>query len=111
MILPKGETHAYMFHHFLTQRRVIHVPDSWLVAIAALLGYLTSQWLNGWYPRQKWTRRHRQIVIGVVAGLTGLSALVSLQLFISAGILVSWTLPTLLFWIYLLRTLRRKTHA
>ncbi|NEQ99388.1 MAG: CHASE2 domain-containing protein, partial [Cyanothece sp. SIO2G6] len=70
MILPKGETHAYMFHHFLTQRRVIHVPDSWLVAIAALLGYLTSQWLNGWYPRQKWTRRHRQIVIGVVAGLT-----------------------------------------
>ncbi|MGK7890107.1 MAG: CHASE2 domain-containing protein [Leptolyngbyaceae cyanobacterium] len=111
MMLPKGESHAYMFHHFIAQRRVVHVPDSWLVAIAALIGYLTSHWLNGQYPRQQWTRRRRHIVIGAMVSLTGSSALISLQLFISAGILLSWTLPTLLFWIYLLRTLRRKTHV
>ncbi|MEB3230873.1 MAG: CHASE2 domain-containing protein [Leptolyngbyaceae bacterium] len=110
-LLPKGEGHAYMFHHFLTQRRVIHIPTSWMVAIAALLGYLLNQWLHRLYPPAKWTRRHRHSLIGMLTGLTGLSALVSLQLFISAGILFPWTLPTVLFWIYQLRMVRKKPHA
>ena len=110
-VFPKGEGHAYMVHHFLTQRQVIHVPDSWVVAIAALFGYITAQWLKGAYPRSQWTHLQRRRLTLGFAGLTGLSGLGSLQLYISAGVLLPWTLPTVLVWIYILRVLRRKPNV
>ncbi|MEM9213697.1 MAG: CHASE2 domain-containing protein [Cyanobacteria bacterium P01_F01_bin.150] len=108
---PKGEAHAYMVHHFLTQRKVIHVPDSWVVAIAALFGYVTAQWIKVAYPHSQWTHLQRRRLTLGFTGLTGLSGLASLQLYISAGVLLPWTLPTVLVWIYILRVLRRKPNV
>lgn len=36
--LTGGEIHAYMLHHFLTNRIVIPIPDFWMTWVGAFLG-------------------------------------------------------------------------
>lgn len=99
--LTGGEVHAYMIHHFLNRRLVVPIPDLWLIGVAALLGKLTAK---TWEFRSS---KRRQQWILVLAGIT-IYGLVSLQVYVSAAILLPWVLPTLTFWSYALPVLLKK---
>jgi len=100
-IFPGGEAHAYMTHHFLTQRLVMPIPGFWLVLAVIPLGKGLSLLL---------AQRHRRwMAIGVAATMG--YGLVSLQLYLVPGILMPWLLPSATIWIYLLLALMRSNHA
>ena len=40
-VLTGAEVHGYSIHHFLNQHLVRHIPDLWMVGLAALLGKVT----------------------------------------------------------------------
>ena len=83
--LTGGEAHAYMVHHMLTPRLVYPIPDLWLLLPAAWLGkelYLL-------FFRRGW-RRHRWALWG---GIVGGYSLISLQAYLSAGLLFPIGLP------------------
>lgn len=108
---PGGEIHAYTIHHMLNQRMVIPIPDLWMVAITGLLtkfillqfNYQERQqrksYLNPWKPPTSF----------VIA--TAIYTTLSLQLYVSAAILLPLALPLLTFWLYVLTLLRRKPHG
>jgi hypothetical protein len=96
-----GEAHAYMTHHFLTHRLVIPIPDIWMILTAALMGKGLSLMLI----------QHKQRWFLISSGLTILYGLLSLQLYISAALLLPWVLPSTTFWIYILPQLKRKNNV
>jgi hypothetical protein len=120
-VFPGGEAHAYMIHHFLNQRLVVPIPDLWLVGVAALLGKGTALALeNGKGEREKGKRKRILFLLPdktgkwvlLASSATALYGLVSLQLYITAGVLWPWSLPAATFWTFVLLTLsKRKSHA
>ncbi|MBE9142295.1 CHASE2 domain-containing protein [Planktothrix mougeotii] len=96
-VLPGGEVHAYMTHHFIQQRFVIPIPDLLLILIAALFGKGATLSLA--------TVRPQKIkYILVFLGLTGIYGLGSVQVYITGELLLPWVLPTLMFWMYIFLT-------
>jgi hypothetical protein len=95
-----GEVHAYMLHHFLTQRLVVPIPDFWMVGIMAFLGKTTVLALQDRALR----RDHGYLLLG---GATVAYGVLSLQVFLSAAILLPWLLPSVTFWIYALPMVNR----
>ena len=95
---------AYMIYQLLTQRLVVNIPELWTIAIAGLIGKGIALRLNI-HSRQlsKWR-------IGL-AGCTVAYALVALQIYLSAAVLLPVFLPSAAFWIYVLPTLRRKSDG
>jgi CHASE2 domain/CHAT domain len=100
-----GEVHAYMLYQFLNQRLVVPIPDLWMIGMAALLGKGTV------LVFQERLRRHRTKWSILLASTTAVYGVVSLQLYISAAVLLPWFLPSLTFWTYVLPELRRNNHA
>jgi hypothetical protein len=97
--LTGAEAHAYMLHHYLTDRLVIPIPDLWMIGLAALLGRGTVLLRQG--------RSIRRQGLLQLAGATALYGVISLQVFISAAILLPWLLPSIVYWLYVL-PLRRQ---
>jgi hypothetical protein len=107
--LPKltgAEAHAYMVHHLLNQRLVMPIPDVWLVGLTALIGKVVILVLQ-----KRQSRLHRQLLLTGLAGATLLYGWVSLQLYISAAILVPWLLPAVTLWVYFLLNLKGRRHV
>lgn len=99
--LTGGEVHAYMIHHFLNRRLVVPIPDLWLIGVAIVLGKLTVEfWKNP--PLRK-----HQLWFMLIGG-TSIYGLVSLQVYISAAILLPWVLPIVTVWAYALPLLLKK---
>ncbi len=90
-----GEVHAYILHHFLTQRLVVPIPDAWLILLAALLGKSARILV---LPRVNQRRRW----FGILAGASVVYVGVSWQVFISLALLWPIVLPLSVFWFYLL---------
>ena len=103
--LTGGEANAYTIHHQMAQRFVIPIPDLWIMGIAVLLG---KGVMLRFKPQLQWTKKQRILAFISVAALYGI---VSLQLYISAAILLPLVLPTAIFGIYTLSDLRRKPHV
>ena len=101
--LTGGEAIAYMIHHQLNRRLVIPIPDLWMLGIAVLLA-------KGAQLRRRsgWTAKQR---LSEFVAATLLYGLISLQLYISAAVLLPWLLPTALFGAYVLPALKRKPHG
>ncbi|MGD1701165.1 CHASE2 domain-containing protein [Dapis sp. BLCC M229] len=93
-----GEVHTYMVHHFLKQRLVIPIPNLWLIGIAALLGKGVVLMLEN---NSNSKTQQKEIILSSLFLLTLIYALASLQIYISAAILLPWLLPSLTFWIYI----------
>ncbi len=119
-VFPGGEAHAYMIHHFLTQRLVVPIPDLWLVGVAVLLGKGTALAVeNAKGESKKGKRKIRLFLLpsgrgkwALLAGATGIYGLASLQLYITSAVLLPWSLPVGAFWTYvLLGQFERKFHA
>jgi hypothetical protein len=95
-----GEIHGYMLHHLITQRLVVPIPDLWMVGVAVIVG-------KGMVlARQHRPLSHRQGYLWLVAG-TAAYGLLSLQLYISAAILLPWLLPSVTVWVYALPMVHR----
>lgn len=99
-ILTGGEVHAYMIHHWLNRYLVIPIPDLWMILVAAGLGKALALKLESSSYPQKY------LIFGFLITYF-LYSLVSLQSYISLGILLPWLFPSLTFFIYVLPTLRK----
>lgn len=102
-ILTGGEVHGYMIHHWLTRHLIIPIPDFWMILVAAGLG-------KAILLRLETTTYHRKYLALVFLSIQFLYSLVSLQSYISLGIILPWLFPSLIFWIYLLPTLKKLNH-
>ena len=103
---PGGGAHAYMIHHFLNQRIVTPIPDLWLVLIAALLGkgiILVVEKVN----KEKLQQKEEQVFLLLdtkgkwfllLTGATVIYGLASLQLYISAAVVLPFVLPMATIW-------------
>ncbi|KAM3100111.1 CHASE2 domain-containing protein [Phormidesmis sp. 146-12] len=91
-----GEALSYMVHHFLSQRLVIPIPDLWMVIVAAIAakGLSLSSWKRKYY---------------ILAASTAIYSSLSLQLFISAAIVLPILLPSAIAWLFFL-PFQRKQH-
>ncbi len=96
MTFTGGENHAYLVHHFLEQRLVIPIPNLWLIGVAALLGKGAVLMLENNSKTQK-----NAIILLLLFLLTLIYGIATLQIYISAAILLPWLLPSLTFWIYI----------
>jgi CHASE2 domain/CHAT domain len=109
--LTGAETHAYMVHHLLNQRLVIPIPDLWLIGVAAVVGKLAiamqQRQLGGLRSPASQVKRWR---FGLMSA-TAFYGLLSLQLYISAGILLPFFLPSITIWLYFVPSLTRNRHA
>jgi len=91
--LTGGEVHAYMAHHFLTNRLVVPIPDVWMIVAAALVGKALVLYL---IDRPKLNRGKFSAYLAVVTGGYGL---LSLQLYISGAAMLPILLPSLTVWL------------
>lgn len=113
---PGGGAHAYMIHHFLTQRIVTPIPDLWLVLIAALLGkgiILALEKVNEQKEKQfLWLlpdSKGKWLVL-LTSG-SAIYGLASLQLYISAAVVLPWVIPTATLWSFVLLSFsQKKSH-
>ncbi|NJK37600.1 MAG: CHASE2 domain-containing protein [Oscillatoriales cyanobacterium RM2_1_1] len=93
--MPGAEVHAYMTDHFLNQRFVIPIPDLWMVLVFALVGQGAAIAIRQ-APRQqiRW--------MFLLIGATGLYGLLSLQFYTTGALLIPFSLPMVILWIYVL---------
>ncbi len=104
-VFTGGEAHAYMVHHWINRRLVTPIPDLWMIGIAVFLGKGTILAFGQVSPKQ-WKR----MVLLILA--TGIYGGVSLQLYITGGILLPWLLPSVMFWTYVvIAFLERKSYG
>ncbi|NEQ35306.1 MAG: CHASE2 domain-containing protein [Okeania sp. SIO3I5] len=105
--LTGGKIHAYLLHHFLTNRLVVPIPDLWMILMAAFLGKSVILILNDCtdYPQ----KHNRWVVVFAVGNLGYL--MVSLQVYISGAILLPILSPSAIFWIYFLLNKRMRSHG
>ncbi|KYC41772.1 hypothetical protein WA1_17230 [Scytonema hofmannii PCC 7110] len=96
------EINAYMIQHLLKQHLIIPIPDLWMIGIAALFGKGTQLLLT----QSQHTKRRRSLFMTSLVGGTGIYALISMQLYVSASLVVPLFLPSATFWIYVLFGLR-----
>ncbi|MGJ3249127.1 MAG: CHASE2 domain-containing protein [Elainellaceae cyanobacterium] len=104
-----AEVHAYAIHHLLNQQWVTAIPDLWMVGAAVLVGQgmvvLIRSQPFGVAP---FNSRHGSV--GLAIATLGYGWL-SLQLYISAHMLLPWMLPTVIVWVYVLPSFRRNAHG
>jgi hypothetical protein len=101
-----------MIHHFLNQRIVTPIPDLWLVLIAALLGKGIVVSLEK--DNEEKTKKEKRVLallsntqgkcLLLLTSGTAIYGLVSLQLYISAAVVLPVVLPTATLWSFVLLT-------
>ena len=95
-----GEANAYAVHHFLRQHYAVPIPDSLLV-IGSAIASAGIIWL---FHKHRLTPKQRQVILWLFSlGYSGLS----LQIYVSAAVLLPWLLPTATVWIYCLPALKK----
>lgn len=107
--LTGGESHAYMIHHWLRQHLITPIPALWLVGAAIVLGKAMSIGLQRRSTR--WNQARKLQVITGLSGTAALYGLISLQLYVSALVLLPWLLPSAVFLAYVLPATRRNQNV
>lgn len=98
-----GEINAYMTHHFLSNHLIVPIPDLWMVLLAAFIGKGLTLKLADTPVRPVKFRL-------ILAGATVVYGLVSLQLYVSGGVMLPWLLPSLTLWFYGAQLTRTANH-
>jgi hypothetical protein len=102
-----AENHAYMVHHLLNQHIVTPIPALWLMGLAAIAGqgivlyYRHRSGNVANLQRRSGNRLPRNWVIGLGVGNV-IYGITSLQLYLSAGLVLPILLPSGVFWLYCL---------
>ena len=102
-VFTGGEVHAYMVHQLLSSRRVVQIPDWWMVFAAALLG----KWATLTLAQQQVNQRQQYVFIFAV--VTAYYGLVGLQAYISEDVLIPWLFPSGMFWTYAIESVKKKS--
>ncbi len=103
--LTGGEVHAYLLHHFLTNRMVIPIPDFLAILVAAFLGKAVSLLMWNYPGKPRWW------MVGLICGNL-VYVVVSFQVYISGAVLLPVVLTSGIFWVYVLpktRYLKKST--
>lgn len=87
-----GETNAYAVHHFLQQHYIVPLPDSWIVS----LNLIASVGIVLLFSRSSLTSAQQRYLLMLLSLSTGIA---TLQLYVSAQLLIPWLLPTAATWI------------
>lgn len=103
--LMGAELHAYMLQHFLSRKRIVLVPDLWVVGVAIILSQVVVRYFATLQTTQCQTLKKQ------FAGALALYGLVSMQLYVSASIALPWLLPSVAFWLCSLSVLERRNYA
>jgi CHASE2 domain/CHAT domain len=106
--LTGGEALAYMVHHQLNHRLVIPLPDLGFVGLAVLSGKTLAIALQ--QSRARWHKNRQKQYFFILTSATCLYGVLSLQLYVSAALLLPWLLPSIAFWAYLLPEIGPKSH-
>jgi len=99
-----GKVQAYMTHHFLNSHLITPIPDLWLVLLAGLVTKVII--LNLQQRQLKPT-----LIIFSLGTATITYGLISLQLYITAAILLPWLLPSVVVCSYLFPHLWSRRYA
>ncbi len=97
-----GEAHAYMINQLISSHRVVQI-DTWaIIFLAALLGKgMTLAKL------QRSNKQQYNLALSFIS-LTIAYAFFGLQIYISASVLIPWLLPSIIFWTYAIKTLKKR---
>ena len=98
-----AEAHAFSIHHLLNRHFVIPIPDLWMVGLALMGG----KGLSLWMLRQQRQSAERVKAIGYLGIGTVAYILISVQLYISAAVLLPVLLPTVAIWTFAVQSFRR----
>lgn len=102
-VLTGAEAQAYALHHVLTKRVVVPIPDLWAIGVAVLLGKGMAVVWGGQQGKVRSTRgKFRTIFdprLPFILGIPATYGLMSLQVYIGAGLLFPWVLPSVAFWV------------
>jgi CHASE2 domain len=117
-VFTGAEAHAYMIQQLLTQRQVTPIPTLWMIGLAALLGQsLNLVWQHHHQTRRRQTTPtkqsrnfNRQSWVMTLVGANVLYGIAGFQLYISAGWLMPFLLPSAVCWLYLLPNPSRSSH-
>ncbi|HEY9646200.1 MAG TPA: CHASE2 domain-containing protein [Chroococcidiopsis sp.] len=102
--MPGSEIHAYTYDAYRQQRLVLPIPDLWLMGVAVIAGKAIAILLASSRPRRSPWRW------GLLALPLGYGVL-SLQLYITAELLLPWLLPSAVVVLYVLPPLlHRNSH-
>jgi len=96
--LTGGQSLAYMAHHFLRNRFLISIPDVWMILAVIVFSKITVFILQKQSP---FTPKIRLKIIAGSLGAVIIYGLASLQLYISAAVLLPWLLPSIVFLSYI----------
>jgi hypothetical protein len=90
-----AEAQAYMIHHFLNFYRILHIPDIWIMGIAAILAKAAQLGIcsSRTWTTQRWLR--------LLAGGNLVYIVISLQAYITVRVLLPLAVPSLVFWCYM----------
>ncbi|HCF28676.1 MAG TPA: hypothetical protein DEV81_16065, partial [Cyanobacteria bacterium UBA11049] len=103
-----GESLAYMTHHFLSRQMVIPVADFWAIGVAIVLGKITFLVLK----RQSLLSPKLCLqILTCSLGTAIVYGIVVAQVYISAGVLLPWFLPSSVFLAYVISATRKQNHA
>jgi CHASE2 domain-containing sensor protein len=102
--LTGGETHAYLVHHLINERLVMPVPTIGIILIAALAGKAILIGLSrNRLSNSRW-------ILFSLSITTVTYGILSLQLYISAAVMVPWLLPVLTLWTYIFLHYQEKVN-
>jgi len=104
-VFTGGEAHVYTMHHLLTQRLVIPIPDLFMVGIAGILGKGMVLLISERQPIRRWH------LLVLLTSTTVMYGIISLQIYISAALLMPLFLPVVTIWIYAVLVLLRGLNA
>jgi hypothetical protein len=102
--LTGGQVHAYLLHHYLRDRLVIPIPDIWAIAIAFIL----AKTLLCSIDTTQLTTFHRYRLAYLLGCGILLYGAISLQVYISAAIVLPWLLPSLAFSVAIFPSIRNQ---
>lgn len=103
-----GESLAYMTHHFLTRHMVIPIPDIWAVGVAIALSKITV------FVLKRQLRLSPKFCLQILTCSLGgaiIYGIVVAQVYVSAGVLLPWFLPSSVFLAYVISATRKQNHA
>jgi hypothetical protein len=86
-----GEVQAYAVHHFLRDRYVVPIPDSWMILLSLASGAIL---VGFWQPRSR-----RQVYLLLTTSFS-LYTLVSIEIYISGSILLPIVFPAIATIVY-----------
>ncbi|WP_088889665.1 CHASE2 domain-containing protein [Leptolyngbya ohadii] len=103
-LMTGGEHLAYLFHHFLSRKFVLPIPDLWMILLAAVMGKGIALLLQE--PIASFSKlwiSQRTLAVVLLCSGTIFYTLLSLELYLSsAAILLPIVLPAVTVWVYVL---------